>query len=297
LERLSNVKPKIEKYLELTKPKVTLLNLLVGATCFTLAAFPLVNPLKLAVFALAGYFACGGCGVLNCVYDQSVDKLMLRTSKRAIPIGAVSSGAAMLFGSALTGAGIIISYVAFNALTALMMVLGTVFYLVVYTVWLKRTSSWNVVIGGIAGCFAALSGWTASANALSLLPLLISAVDFLWTPGHLWGLAIKKVKEYKKAGIPMLPVTFGLKKAAQIIFIFNISTIVFSLLLPLFSLTSIIYSLFAVSLGIWFTFESRKLVVAPSEKQGFRVFMASMPYLACLMVGLLADKFLLAGKL
>ena len=147
---------------------MTLLNLLVGVTCFALAAFPLVNPFKLAVFAFAGYLACGGCGVLNCVYDQSVDKLMQRTSKRAIPTGVVSSNNALIFGSVLTAAGIGISYFAFNALTAFMMILGTVFYLVVYTVWLKRSSSLNVVIGGIAGCFAALSGWTAAANTLSL---------------------------------------------------------------------------------------------------------------------------------
>ncbi len=291
------MKQKIEKYLELTKPKVTLLNLLVGATCFSLAAFPLVNPLKLAVFALAGYLACGGCGVLNCVYDQNVDKLMQRTSKRAIPAAAVSSNNALIFGIALTTTGITMSYFAFNALTALMMVLGTVFYLFVYTIWLKRSSSLNVVIGGIAGCFAALSGWTAVANTLSLTPFLISAVDFLWTPGHLWGLAMKKVQEYKKAGIPMLPVTVGLKRAAQITFVFNLGTIAFSLLLPLFGLTGVIYSVVAVSVGIWFTLESRKLVVFPSEKQGFRVFVISMPYLACLMVGLLADKFFLASQL
>jgi protoheme IX farnesyltransferase len=251
----------------------------------------------LAIFALAGYFTCGGCGVLNCVYDQSLDKLMQRTSKRAIPAGVVPSNNALIFGSVLTIAGIGISYFAFNALTALMMVLGTIFYLAVYTVWLKRSSSLNVVIGGIAGCFAALSGWTAAANTLSLTPVLISAIDFLWTPGHLWGLAIKKVQEYRKAGIPMLPVTAGLTKAAQITFIFNVATIGFSLLLPVLGLTGLIYSSVAVSVGIWFTFESRKLFVNPSEKQGFRVFVASMPYLACLMAGLLADKFFLTTQL
>ena len=88
-----------------------------------------------------------------------------------------------------------------------MMVLGTVFYLIIYTVWLKRVSPWNVVIGGFAGCFAGFAGWTAAANTLSLMPLLVAMLDFLWTPGHLWGLAIKKVKEYKNAGVPMLPVS------------------------------------------------------------------------------------------
>jgi heme o synthase len=148
----------ISKYIELTKPKVTLLNLLVGVTCFALAAFPSVDPLKLLVFAFAGYLACGGCGAINCFYDQDTDKLMQRTSKRAVPSGTISPLSALLFGSVLTAAGIGISYFFFNALTALMMILGAAFYLAVYTVLLKRTSSLNVVIGGLAGCFAALSG-------------------------------------------------------------------------------------------------------------------------------------------
>jgi heme o synthase len=288
------MKQKIEKYLELTKPKVTLLNLFVGVTCFVLGAFPAINWINLAVFAVAGYLACGGCGVLNCVYDQDTDKLMQRTSKRAIPSGTITPRKALFFGSLLTAAGISISYFFFNALTALMMATGAAFYLVVYTVLLKRTSSWNVVVGGLAGCFAALSGWTAAANTVSLLPILVSAVDFLWTPGHLWGLAIKKVKEYKKAGIPMLPVTVGVKKAAKITFLFNVGAIACSLVLPALGLVGILYTAVAVSAGAWFMAESRKLLVFPSETRGFKIFLTSMPYLAFLMVGLLVDKLFFA---
>jgi protoheme IX farnesyltransferase len=284
---------KIGRYVELTKPKVTLLNLLVGVACFIVAVFPAINWVNLAVFCVAGYLACGGCGVLNCVYDRDTDKLMRRTSKRAIPTGAVTSIKGLLFGAALTVVGVSISYFFFNALTALMMILGAIFYLGVYTILLKRTSSWNVVIGGVAGCFAALSGWTAVANSLSLVPLLVSAVDFLWTPGHLWGLAMKKASEYKKAHIPMLPVTAGLRKTAQITFMFNVTTIAFSLLLPVLGFTGFLYPAFAVAAGTWFIFESRKLLMIPSEATGFRVFMASMPYLALLMLGLMVDKICL----
>ncbi len=289
------MKEKIDKYIELTKPKVTLLNLLVGVTCFVLAAFPSVDLLKLAVFAFAGYLACGGCGVLNCVYDQDTDKLMQRTSKRAIPSGSIAPSKALLFGVFLTSGGIAISYFFFNELTAIMMTVGAAFYLIVYTVLLKRKSSWNVIIGGLAGCFAALSGWTAVANTVSLMPLLVSAVDFLWTPGHLWGLAIKKAKEYEKARIPMLPVTVGVKKAAEITVLFNIATIIFSMILAILGLTGILYAAVAVSAGVWFTLESRKLLVFPSEAQGFKIFLASMPYLSVLMAGLLLDKLFFVG--
>jgi protoheme IX farnesyltransferase len=284
---------KFGRYVELTKPKVTLLNLLVGVACFVLAAFPLINWFDLAVFCVAGYLACGGCGALNCVYEKNTDKLMQRTSKRAIPTGAVTSTNGLIFGTALTVAGISMSYLYFNFLTALMMTFGAVFYLLVYTILLKRTSSLNVVIGGLAGCFAALSGWTAVANSLSWMPVLISAVDFLWTPGHLWGLAMKKISEYRKAHIPMLPVTIGLKKTAKITFIFNMATITLSLILPALGFTGQMYFVFAFVAGVWFIFESRKLLVFPSEKTGFRVFLASMPYLALLMLGLMVDKIFL----
>ena len=168
--------------------------------------------------------------------------------------------------------------------------LGTVFYLVIYTVWLKRISPWNVVIGGFAGCFAGLAGWTAAVNTLSLMPLLVAMLDFLWTPGHLWGLAIKKMKEYKTAGIPMLPVKIGIVKASQVVFWLNVLTVAFSFLFPLFHLTGIIYMAVALAAGATFLFQNRGLLFSSSETQGFKVFIASMPYLMCLMIGLIIDK-------
>jgi protoheme IX farnesyltransferase len=280
-------------YIELTKPKVTLLNLLVGVTCFVLAAYPTVNWQMLAVFAFVGYLAAGGCGVLNSVYDQDIDRLMPRTSKRAIPSGHVSSKKALAFGVAMIAASVTLSYAVFNALTALMMVLGTAFYLYIYTVWLKRISPWNVVIGGFAGCFAALAGWTAVQNTISLTPLLVASLDFLWTPGHLWGLAIKKIKEYKAAGVPMLPVKVGITKASQVVFWLNALTVGFSLLFPLMHLAGPVYLAVALAAGAGFLVQNRGLLVSPSEAYGFKAFAASMPYLGLLMVGLVLDKIFL----
>ncbi len=287
------MKQKIGKYVELTKPKVTLLNLLVGVTCFVLAAFPTVDWLKLGVFAVVGYLAAGGCGVLNSVYDQDIDKLMPRTSKRAIPSGYVDQIKALMFGIAMIVGSFAISYLFFNPLTALMLGVGATFYLIIYTVWLKRISPWNVVIGGFAGCFAALSGWTAAVNTLSLMPLLVAMLDFLWTPGHLWGLAIKKIREYRNAKIPMLPVKVGISKASKIVFLLNVFTVAFSLLFPLLQLTGIIYLAIALVAGSGFLFQNRSLIFSTSEVAGFKVFVASMPYLTCLMLGLIVDKLIL----
>ena len=287
------MKQKIERYLQLTKPKVTLLNLFVGVTCFVLAAFPSITWVKLALFAVTGYLAAGGCGVLNSFYDRDIDMLMPRTSKRAIPAGQVASNKALMLGAAMIGASFAISYFLFNLLTFLMMFLGTAFYLIIYTVWLKRVSPWNVVIGGFAGCFAGFAGWTAAANTLSLMPFLVAMLDFLWTPGHLWGLAIKKVREYKKAGVPMLPVKVGVMKASQIVFGLNVLTVAFSFLLPIFHLTGTIYFFFALVAGSAFLFQNRGLLFKSQEESGFKVFIASIPYLACLMFGLIVDKFVL----
>ena len=150
-----------------------------------------------------------------------------------------------------------------------MLALGLVFYLLVYTIWLKRISPWSVVIGGCAGCFAALAGWTAAINTVSLAPLLVAALGFLWTPGHLWGLAIKKTEEYKSAGVPMLPVKVGLNKAAQAVFLLNAVTVASSFLLPFFGLTGAVFLGVAIISGAGFFFQNRSLLISASEPYGF----------------------------
>ena len=174
-----------------------------------------------------------------------------------------------------------------------MLALGLVFYLAIYTVWLKRTSPWNVVIGGFAGCFAGFAGWAAATGTLSLTAMLVGAFDFLWTPGHLWGLAMKKIREYKTAGIPMLPVKIGLGKAALVVFALNVVTVAFSFLFPFFGLSGTIYLGFAILTGSGFLFQNRGLLFSASEANGFKAFIASMPYLALLMLGLILDKIFL----
>jgi protoheme IX farnesyltransferase len=124
------------------------------------------------------------------------------------------------------------------------------------------------------------------------VPLLIAGLDFLWTPGHLWGLAIKKMKEYKSAGIPMLPVKVGLNKTGKIVFLLNAVTVAFSFMFPLFGLTGTIYLVFALSAGGIFLFENKGLLFSASEAYGFKAFIASMPYLAFLMAGLILDKII-----
>jgi protoheme IX farnesyltransferase len=285
---------KISEYLELTKPKVTLLNLLVGVTSFILAGFPSLNLLSLATFILLSYLTVGGCGALNCYLDRDIDKLMSRTSQRSIPSGAIQPIKALLFGASLASVGLLGVYFVFGTLTLTMFSLGVAFYLFVYTIWLKRKTTWNVVIGGVSGGFAAVAGWTATGVALTPMPLLLSLLDFAWTPGHLWSLTMKAVKEYEKAAIPMLPVVFGLKRTAEYVFFFNAATFGLSLLFPLLGLTGLVYLTIVAVAGIKLLVESGRLLGSQSAIQAFKVFMLSMPYLACVMLAMLADKVFLS---
>jgi protoheme IX farnesyltransferase len=288
---------RLTKYLELTKPKVTSLNVAVGVTCFALAELPKIDWPALIAFSAVAYLAVGGCGALNSFYDRDLDKLMDRTCRRAIPSGAISPRKALLYGLVLLGTGLLFAYLVFSMLALAMIVMGAVAYLFVYTRWLKRRSRWNVVIGGVSGSFAALSGWAATGNMIGLAPMLVALLDFLWTPGHLWGLAIARVKDYGRASVPMLPVTSGLKIASRYVFSFNVLTFVSSLLLPLLGLTGPVYTTIAVFAGAMLLWKSWSLLKSPSEGQGLRLFMLSVTYLSCIMAALIIDRVFLLGFL
>jgi protoheme IX farnesyltransferase len=278
------------KYLELTKPRVTMLNIFVGIVTFVLAQFPSIDFRSLGLFFVVAYLIAGGCGALNCYLDKDTDKIMDRTSRRVIPTGAVSPRAALVFGVSVLSVGLLVSYTIFNTLTLLMISFGAFVYLAVYTLWLKRRTPWNVVIGGISGSFAALSGWTAACNCVSMIPVLIGFFDFLWTPGHLWSLAIRMVEQYRIARIPMLPVVFGVKRTTQYIFGFNMATVGFSLIFPILGLSGLLYLIVACVAGIKLLSDSYRLLVSPYKEYGMKLFMTSVPYLACVIATLFVDK-------
>jgi protoheme IX farnesyltransferase len=280
----------LSKYLELTKPRVTSLNVLVGMTCFVLGQLPRIDWLTLTSFGVVGYLAVGGCGALNSYYDRDLDKLMNRTVRRSIPSGTITPRNALLYGLMLLTASLSITYFVFDRLTFIMVSAGAIVYLFIYTLLLKRRSEWNVVIGGVSGSFAALSGWAATGNIIGLTPVLVALLDFLWTPGHLWGLAMTKVNEYRRAGVPMLPVTLGLRRAARYLFLFNSFTLTASLLFPLLGLMGPVYSIIAGVGGLALLWKSCKLISSPSQEEGFELFKLSILYLACIMLALIVDR-------
>ena len=283
----------LTKYLELTKPRVTSLNIAVGIACFLLAGIPAIDWQSLIIFTITAYLTVGGCGALNCYFDRDLDKLMDRTCRRAVPSGSISPANALLYGLVLLAVGLSTAYFAFSRLTFSLIVVGVIVYLLVYTLWLKRRSQWNVVVGGISGSFAALSGWAATGNGLSLMPMIVALLDFFWTPGHLWGLAIGRVEDYARAEIPMLPVTNGVGSASRYVLMFNALTVVSSLLFFLLGLVGPVFLAITVSVGVLLLWRSWRLLESPSEDRGLKLFLFSVTYLSCLMGILVVDRLLL----
>src|SRR5438309_2914641 len=206
----------VRAYYELMKPKIVYLLDFTALTAFLVAA-PSINLVRLVAVIVAGTLASGGAGALNCYIDRDVDRTMGRTSWRPIPQGEVSPFNALLFGLGLIGISTVISALFLPLLAGLFIVLGAAIYVLFYTKYLKPRTTLNIVLGGSAGSCAPLAGWAAATGQVGLAAWLMALLVFVWTPSHFWGLAMRAVDDYSEAGIPMLPVVVGEKKAAQYI--------------------------------------------------------------------------------
>lgn len=221
---------KTSAYVELTKPRIVLLLLLVALAGYLVSA-PRVDALALGVLLLGGALSSGGSSALNHFLDRDIDSLMARTRHRPLVTGALRPGEALGLGLVLVAVGTLLPLALINALTALFILLGAAFYVVVYTLLLKRRTVWNIVIGGFAGSCPALAGSAAAVGTVTLPALLIALLVFLWTPGHFWALSFRNRRDYRRAGIPMLPAVWGERPAAAAIIV---STLLVALFLPAF---------------------------------------------------------------
>lgn len=213
------------------KPSIALLNVFVGVSAILLATGPGAPIAAVVLLAAAGFLSAGGAGVINCYIDRTLDAHMTRTRSRPLPSGRASAGHVLFFGVALSAAGVGVAVAFLNLLTGLLVSLGVLWYILIYTLWLKRRTKWNIVIGGAAGCFSALAGWSAVTGAVGLVGVLVAVLIFLWTPGHFWGLAIAKTKDYAKVEIPMLPVVEGMYRASLYTALSNLLLFPFTMLL------------------------------------------------------------------
>ncbi|WP_326498280.1 MULTISPECIES: heme o synthase [unclassified Leptolyngbya] len=281
----------IKSYWQLTKPRIILLLLITTAGGMWIAAQGQVDPVLLIVTLLSGTFAAGSANTINCLYDRDIDYIMERTRSRPLPSGRVSPRDALIFAITLAVLSFgLLTYFA-NLLSACLAMSGIFFYVVVYTHWLKRHSTQNIVIGGAAGAIPPLVGWAAVTGDLSWAAWVLFAIIFLWTPPHFWALAIMIREDYAKVGVPMLPVVDGNEPTSKQIFYYTLSLIPVSLLLvyPLHVMGAV-YATIALLLGGIFVQKAWKLMQAPSDLMVARsTFKYSILYLMLLCAGMGID--------
>lgn len=281
----------VQSYYQLTKPRIILLLLITTAGGMWIAAKGEVDPILLLVTLLSGACAAGAANTINCFYDRDIDYIMERTRHRPLPSGRVQPRDALIFAIALTGLSFTLLAVFANLLSACLAMSGIVFYVLIYTHWLKRHSTLNIVIGGAAGAIPPLVGWAAVTGDLSWAAWVLFAIIFFWTPPHFWALAVLIREDYAKVGVPMLPVVVGNEPTARQIFYYTLALIPVTLLLvyPLHVMGAV-YAGIALLLGGIFVQKAWQLMQMPSDLQVARsVFKYSILYLMLLCAGMGLD--------
>ena len=278
-----------QSYLALTKPRIVLLLDFTAIAAF-LVASPFLDWVRLIAVIAGGTLASAGAGALNCYVDRDLDRIMGRTSQRPIPKGEVSPEKALVFGLLLVAGGVLISMVLLPLIASLFIFLGAAIYVGFYTKWLKRRTTLNIVLGGSAGSCAPLAGWAAATGQLnSLSPWLMALLVFVWTPSHFWGLAIRSVGDYTRAGIPMLPAVVGEKKAAQYIAQNTFLLVPLSLVFVPLGFFGTLYLTIAASFGLGLLIVDLKLAFKPTKAQAWTAFKVSSPYLAIIFLAMVLD--------
>jgi heme o synthase len=282
-------------YVALTKPRIIELLLLTTVPVMFLAHGGVPGLDLVGATVLGGAMAAGSANALNCVLDRDIDERMRRTRRRPLPRHQVSAGAALVFGLALGVAATLWLGLTVNWLSAGLAVAANVFYVVGYTMLLKRRTAQNIVWGGAAGCFPALIGWTAVRDDLAWAPVVLFMVVFFWTPPHFWSLAIRYRDDYAAAGVPMLPVVASLETVAGRIVSYAYVMVATSLVLPLVVDTGWFYPVAAGALGAAFLVEAHLLLGRTRDTEDvstvepMRLFHGSNLYLALLFVSVALD--------
>lgn len=292
----------LKDWLALLKPRVISLVVFTGVAGMAVAPqWPSV-PLGL-IDMLCICVGAGAAGAINMWYDRDIDAIMKRTSVRPIPDSRMDADGALIYGIVLSVASVALLWLASNALAAGILAFSIFFYAVIYTMWLKRSTPQNIVIGGAAGAFPPMIGWAAATGSMSVLPVVMFAIVFLWTPPHFWSLSLYACKDYTKAGIPMLPVVKGARHTRWNIFVYTLILLAVSLVPSFLNLCGKTYTISATVLGLGFVgFALRVLfdrqdetgVSLTADKPARHAFRYSLAYLFFLFSALLIDRVLFA---
>ena len=239
-----------------------------------------------------GTLAAGGANAINMYIVRDIDKLMTRTQNRPLVTGVISPRAAMIFAIVLECVAFAVLWVGANLLAAVLAISATLFYVFVYSLWLKRTSKQNIVIGGAAGAMPVLVGWAAVTNSLAWSPVVLFIVIFLWTPPHFWALAIRHSDDYKAAGVPMMPVVVSLERTVRSMTTYAVLLLVSTLVLIPVADLGLIYGITALVFGVAFVIGCVNLGSDPSERRSMRLFTFSISYVTAVFVALTIDVLL-----
>jgi protoheme IX farnesyltransferase len=280
----------LRDYVQLAKPRIMVLLVFTTVTAMVIAADGLPSLGILIATILGGAFASGGSSAVNQFYDRDMDARMSRTAKRPIPAGRISPWAALLYGLSLIGLSVLILTVFVNPLTAFLAFAGAVYYVVIYTMLLKRNTVVNIIIGGGAGAIPVLVGWAAVTNSLSLEAWLLFAIIFYWTPPHSWALALLVNADYTRAQVPMMPVARGEASTRWQILLYSVLLIVITLVPTPIGMLGLFYLLSAVLLGAGLLFYAVKLIQAKSNLAAKQMFKYSTAYLAVLFLMMMIDR-------
>ena len=279
------------RYLELTKPKVVAL-ITFTAVVGTLLASPGLPPLDALVWGNLGIALAAACAAaINHVLDRRIDAQMARTRARPLPTGALSERQALAFAALLGVSSMGVLAFLVNLLTAVLTFLSLIGYAVVYTVWLKRATPQNIVIGGTAGAAPPVLGWAAVSDSIDPNALLLALIIFVWTPPHFWALAIARRDDYARAGIPMLPVTHGVAYTRLQVLLYTVLLVVVTLMPYLTRMSGLVYLAAALLLNAGFLYYALALKMTAREELPLRVFRFSVTYLMWLFAALLVDHY------
>ena len=256
------------------------------------AASKLVGPeldnFGLIHIIIAGALASAGSSALNHYYDRDIDPLMKRTSNRPIPSGRIKPSHVLVYGLAVSVISVIYGALALNLISAFFIALGIFFYVIIYTAWLKRLNSSNIVIGGFAGSAAAMAGWSAATGSMDILGFLVGFLVFVWTPSHFWCLAMKMKDEYTEANVPMLPVLIGMQKTSKYILVNTLILLPYSLMLYAFGM-GIVYTAIAAAAGSLMLVYHYKLTKLPTSEFAWKAYKVTAPYLTIIFLAVAID--------
>jgi len=280
-------------YVMLTKPRIISLLLLTTLVPMLIAREGAIPWALIGWTLLGGALASGGAGAINMYFDRDIDAIMSRTKKRPVPNNRVSPINALIFGVILNVLAFVVLWWQANLLAAVLAMIGTLYYVVIYTRWLKRTTPQNIVIGGAAGAIPPLVGWAAVTNRIGIEAVLMFAIIFYWTPPHFWALALLRRTEYARAGIPMLPVVHGDATTKQQIMLYTVLMLAITLLLTPLGLAGPVYFVCAAVLGAIFLRDAYRVYRDTETTWAWHLYKYSLLYLALLFAALVLDHWVM----